>query len=90
MIAGSVARTLAGAALLLAIAVGAPAQRGARNLDLVIANRRVLDPESRLYGVRHNRLTGRTRLFRRGHPVRSLDLRSDPPDARNGRSHAQP
>lgn len=59
MIAGSVARTLAGAALLLAIAVGAPALRGARNFDLVIANGRVLDPESRLDGVRNIGITGR-------------------------------
>ena len=52
MIAGSVARTLAGAVLLLALAVGPPPLRGAQHFELVIANGRVLDPESRLDGVR--------------------------------------
>src|SRR4026209_696292 len=60
MIAGSGSRTLAGAALLLAIAVGAPALRGAQHFDLVIANGRVLDPESRLDGVRDIGIIGRT------------------------------
>jgi N-acyl-D-aspartate/D-glutamate deacylase len=60
MIAGSGVRTLAGAALLLvAIAIGAPALVGARNFDLVIANGRVLDPESRLDGVRNIGISGR-------------------------------
>ncbi len=60
MIAGSGSRTLAGAALLLAITVVAPALRGAQHFDLVIANGRVLDPESRLDGVRDIGIIGRT------------------------------
>jgi N-acyl-D-aspartate/D-glutamate deacylase len=60
MIARSGARTLAGGALLLAIAIAiaAPALVGARNFDLVIANGRVLDPESRLDGVRNIGISG--------------------------------
>jgi N-acyl-D-aspartate/D-glutamate deacylase len=59
MIAGSGARRLAGAALLLAIAVtAAPTLPGAQNFDLVIANGRVLDPESRLDDVRNIGISG--------------------------------
>ena len=60
MIAGSGARTLASAALLVALAVGTPALRGAQDFDLVINNGRVVDPESRLDGVRNIGIIGRT------------------------------
>jgi N-acyl-D-aspartate/D-glutamate deacylase len=59
MIATSGARPLAAAALLLALAAGTPALRGAQKFDLVIANGRVLDPESRLDGIRDIGITGR-------------------------------
>jgi N-acyl-D-amino-acid deacylase len=59
MIAHSALRTLAGAALVLGVAAGAATLLGARDFDLVIANGRVLDPESRLDGVRNIGISGR-------------------------------
>ena len=59
MIARSGARTLATGALLLAIAILASPLIGAQNFDLVIANGRVLDPESRLDAVRNVGISGR-------------------------------
>ena len=47
------------AALLLAIAVGAPALLGTQTFDLVIANGRAVDPESGLDGVRDIGISGR-------------------------------
>jgi N-acyl-D-aspartate/D-glutamate deacylase len=60
MNAGSSARTLAGAALLFAMALGTPALRGAQNFDLVVTSGRVVDPESGLDGVRDIGIVGRT------------------------------
>jgi N-acyl-D-aspartate/D-glutamate deacylase len=60
MNAGSSARTLAGAALLFAMALGSPALRGAQNFDLVVTSGRVVDPESGLDGVRDIGIVGRT------------------------------
>jgi N-acyl-D-aspartate/D-glutamate deacylase len=57
---GSSARTLAGAALLFAMALGSPALRGAQNFDLVVTSGRVVDPESGLDGVRDIGIVGRT------------------------------
>ena len=60
MNAGSSARTLAGAALLFAMALGTPALRGAQNFDLVVTSGRAVDPESGLDGVRDIGIVGRT------------------------------
>src|SRR3954452_13650347 len=59
MVAGSGVRTLAGAALVLGVALAAATLLAARDFDLVIANGRVLDPESRLDGVRYIGISGR-------------------------------
>ena len=47
------------AALLLVVAIGMVAAAGARDFDLVIANGRVLDPESNLDAVRNIGIDGR-------------------------------
>jgi N-acyl-D-aspartate/D-glutamate deacylase len=58
MIGHSAVRTLAGGALVLGVAAGAATLLGARDFDLVIANGRVLDPESRLDAVRNIGISG--------------------------------
>jgi N-acyl-D-aspartate/D-glutamate deacylase len=52
-------RTFVRAALLVAVAIGIVARPGAQNFDLVIANGRVMDPESGLDAVRNIGIAGR-------------------------------